>query len=196
MNTPPNMRKLAKRRKTALFQLNFGQVIVMDSSIGLCLLAILYVVALTSTSYQIALVKAQLVEVFSFFPSRRLDLQEQFALTGEGFPTLQAAATHPAGKTPERGEEKGVGHENHGRVLHSVTQTEYSLIARGTLGEAATPFFLTYTPAVIASGIPGSMMWLCGNRKPVAGWVRLPGPTGTDIPAKYLHSVCRDNKEP
>lgn len=168
----------------------------MDLFVGAGLLTILYAVALNS--YESAVAKARLTEVITSLSSDRLALQEQLALTGEGYPTLRAEATHPADKASSWGEGKVLGEKHHSRGLeYSVIQIENSLIARGVLGEdAKTPFFLTYTPAVISNGVPGSMMWLCGNRKPPSGWARLPGPTGTDLPAKYLYSVCRDNKEP
>lgn len=179
----PTAHKMARRQKPAWSQLTWGQVLSMEVIFGLSLLAVLCGVAVIE--YESAVAKARLSEVFSFLGVERLALQEQWALTGEGSPSLQAGTTRPADTTSGRG-------EGSRRLKYSVTQVESSLIVKGTLDEK--PFFLSYTPAVIASGVPGSMMWLCGNRKPPTGWVRLPGPTGTDLPAKYLFSVCRDNK--
>jgi type II secretory pathway pseudopilin PulG len=156
-------------------------VITVEALAGISLLVILIGVGLNS--FESAIAKARLSEILLFLSTERLALQEQLALTGEGLP-------------PHLGEprsaEKKAGEK---QLEYSVTQIESSLIAEGTMGDARTPFFLAYTPAVIAKGVPGSMMWLCGNRQPPAGWARLPGPGGTDLPAKYLYSVCRDNKE-
>ena len=52
-------------------------------------------------------------------------------------------------------------------------------------------YVLAITPAAIEQGIPGSLLWLCGQRQPPSGWYRLPGPTGTDLPQHLLFSVCR-----
>lgn len=157
--------------------LNFGQVILVEALAGISLLVILIGVGLNS--FESAIAKARLSEILMFLSTERLALQEQFALTGEGLPPRQ---TEPrlAGK---------MAGEKH--LEYSVTQIESSLIAEGAMGDAKIPFFLAYTPALIANGVPGSMMWLCGNRQPPAGWARLPGPVGTDLPAKYLYSVCR-----
>lgn len=191
MSTSPFTPKMTSRRKPASSQLTWGQMLTLEVLSGLCLLAILMVVALTG--YRSAIAKARLSEVITGFASDRVALQEQMALTEEGL-TLQGTAARFSDTTPA-GEGKVPGKEHHSRELeYAVTQLENSLVARGTLGEARIPFFISYSPAVIANGTPGSMMWLCGNRKPPAGWARLPGPAGTDLPAEYLPSVCREKK--
>jgi len=194
MNTSPFQRKTAGHRKPFLYPSAFGQVIMVEALAGISLLAILIGVALNS--FESALAKARLAEIFTFTPADRLALQEQLALTGEGLPALPAEAASLGGKASAQDVGKLVGEKHLARGLeYSVTQIESSLVVEGALGDAKTPFFLAYTPAVIAKGVPGSMMWLCGNRQAPAGWQRLPGPVGTDLPAKYLYSVCRDNKE-
>lgn len=52
-------------------------------------------------------------------------------------------------------------------------------------------YFLAISPATIGQGLPGSLLWLCGQRQPPPGWERLPGPTGSDLPQNLLFSVCR-----
>jgi Tfp pilus assembly protein PilE len=174
--------------------LTWGQVLTVEVIFGICLLAVLC--GLAVTGYKSAIAKARLSQVFTDFAAQRLAIQEQWALTGEGFPSYQSELSQPAGATSGRGETRKLDIRYAGPEFeYSVTRIENALIARGTLGESKTPFFLSYTPAVIASGVPGSMMWFCGNRKPPAGWTLLPGPTGTDLPSKYLFSVCRDNRE-
>jgi type IV pilus assembly protein PilA len=47
---------------------------------------------------------------------------------------------------------------------------------------------LALGPAVSAQG---DIVWICGNADAPAGVVRAPGPTGSDLPNKYLPSGCR-----
>lgn len=189
MDTLPITRKMTKRQKPTWPQLTWGQVLFIEVIFGLSLLAVLNREALIE--YESVIKKAQLSSVFYALSSDRLALQEQLALTGEGFPSSQSGAS----TVSATGEGKRVGKKYHDKGLeYSVTRVENSLVVNGNL-ETGRPFYLSYTPAVIASGVPGSMMWLCGNRKPPTGWTRLPGPTGTDLPAKYLFSVCRDNQQ-
>ncbi|MBP1682164.1 MAG: hypothetical protein H6Q35_2503 [Proteobacteria bacterium] len=56
------------------------------------------------------------------------------------------------------------------------------------------PYVLAITPAAASQGIPGSLLWLCGRRQPPAGWYRLPGPSGSDLPDELIYSVCRDHR--
>ena len=53
------------------------------------------------------------------------------------------------------------------------------------------PYVLAITPSAIEQGVPGSLLWLCGQRQPPPGWYRLPGPAGTDLPKHLLYYVCR-----
>ena len=170
-----------KRLNSAWKPFSGGQVMTIEALSGLGLLALLMCVALSG--YESAIVKVRLSELFFSFTTDRLAIQEQWALTGQGASGTTAAK--------DAGEAVPTGQKHSGELDYVVTRSDSSLVAKGSV--ANTPFFLTYTPAVIASGVPGSMMWLCGNRKAPAGWIRLPGTAGTDLPAESNLSVCRDN---
>ena len=58
-------------------------------------------------------------------------------------------------------------------------------------GTMDKPFYLTFYPSMIAEGPPGSIMLMCGNKKPPTGWTK-PANTGTDLPPEVLPTSCRD----
>jgi hypothetical protein len=68
---------------------------------------------------------------------------------------------------------------------------EQSVVIGLEIGSEKKPYLLTITPAAIGHGIPGSLLWMCGQRQPPPGWYRLPGQAGTDLPQDLLYSVCR-----
>jgi hypothetical protein len=70
----------------------------------------------------------------------------------------------------------------------------YSVVIGIEVGTEKKPYKLTISPATIGQGIPGSLIWLCGQRLPPLGWYRLPGPWGTDMPQDLIHSDCRERK--
>lgn len=73
----------------------------------------------------------------------------------------------------------------------NVRIVDRSVVIGMELDSDKKPYVLAITPAAIEQGIPGSLLWLCGQRQPPSGWYRLPGPTGTDLPQHLLFSVCR-----
>lgn len=62
------------------------------------------------------------------------------------------------------------------------------------LDSGGRSYLMAITPAAIGQGLPGSLLWLCGRRSPPAGWYRLPGPSGSDLPDELSYSVCRDHR--
>ena len=73
----------------------------------------------------------------------------------------------------------------------NVGIVDRSVVIGMELDSDKKPYVLAVTPAAIGQGVPGSLLWLCGQRQPPSGWYRLPGPTGTDLPQNLLFSVCR-----
>lgn len=80
-------------------------------------------------------------------------------------------------------------------VVQSVSKIDNSLVINVKLDRSGKQYFIAFTPAVIESDIPGSIIWLCGNRQPPQGWVSLPGVSGTNLPDEYLVNTCRNSKE-
>lgn len=79
-------------------------------------------------------------------------------------------------------------------TIQSLSKVDNSLVLNFKPDGSGKQYFLAFTPAVIDTGIPGSILWLCGNKQPPGGWVRLPGVSGTDLPEKYLYNNCRSSK--
>jgi len=61
----------------------------------------------------------------------------------------------------------------------------------GALGANQRPFYLTFNPSMFAHGGSGNMLWLCGKRKPPAGWSAPLERAGTDLPPALIFFVCR-----
>lgn len=142
--------------------------------------------ALVLSQIDFSFTKIRIAGVLLGFSEASVLLQENLALTGDGLVQAQNGSA-PVLLTLDNGQREIKNYAD-----YSISQADYSLVARGTIGKDKRPLYLTYTPAITADGIPGSMIWMCGKRHPPAGWVRLPGPTGDNLTDKYLVSVCRN----
>lgn len=142
--------------------------------------------ALALSQIDFSFTKIRIAGLLLGFSEASILLQEDLALTGNGLVQAQngsASVLLPLDN----------GHrEIRNYTDYSISQADYSLVAKGTIGKDKRPLYLTYAPAITADGIPGSMIWMCGKRHAPAGWVRLPGPTGDNLTDKYLVSVCRN----
>jgi hypothetical protein len=137
--------------------------------------------------YESAVFKARFSEVMFNFPANRFALQEELALNG-----VAGSPEDPAVSTPPGARIRVAEVQQQSGFKYSVDRVGNSLLVGVQSSESDPTFFMSYTPAITASGVSGSMRWVCGNKQVPAGWVRLPGPTGTDLPDQYLPSVCRD----
>lgn len=151
----------------------FWSLIIMEMTLSIGIIAI--VIACLIPGYGIAVKKAKLSELFSLFTTVKVDRTVNMALTGDGyFPDLSAPKISV----------KPISSKMELREITIGNATRYE----GSLGE---PFNLTFAPSVIAEGPIGTVLWLCGNRKPPAGWTQ-PTHTGTDLPPEAIPFVCRD----
>lgn len=99
------------------------------------------------------------------------------ALTGEGY-LPDSSAPKPDGKSmPAMG-----GVQIQEKIIGNTIRYE---------GKLGNPFYLTYAPSVIAEGPIGTVLWLCGNKKPPTGWTQ-PAHTGTDLPPEAIPFDCRN----
>lgn len=151
----------------------FGSLVIMEMALSVGIIAI--VIACLLPAYGIAVKKAKLSEVFSLFPTVKIDMTVNMALTGDGY--------FPDSSAPKISV-KSISSKMELREKTIGNATRYE----GSLGE---PFFLTFAPSVIAEGPIGTVLWLCGNKKPPAGWTK-PIHTGTDLPPEVIPFVCRD----
>lgn len=147
--------------------------IEMTLSLGIIAIAI----ASLATNYETLKKKAQLTQLFSLFADTKSDRMIHMALTGEGY-LPDSSATKPGGKLITRID----GVEVQEKVVGNTTRYE------GKLGK---PFYLTYAPSVIAEGPIGTVLWLCGDKKPPTGWTQ-PAHTGTDLPPEVIPFDCRN----
>lgn len=155
----------------------FGALMILEVTLSLLIISI--VIACLIPGYEIAIKKAQLSQLFSFFGAVKVDRMVDMALTGEGyFP--ESATPKISGKTMAMPKIAGV--EVRERAIGNSVRYE------GGLGE---PFYLTFAPSVSAEGPIGTVLWLCGNKRPPIGWTQ-PTSTGTDLPSESIPFVCRD----
>lgn len=75
---------------------------------------------------------------------------------------------------------------------YGMSIVDSSIVVRGTLGGKARPFQFTITPSIVSEGAIGSMLWLCGQKRPPPGWVQ-PAQGSSNLPVEYQFSVCRDS---
>lgn len=172
-------------RRPSSFIVTIGQITLTELIFGFTLMAILWGVAMTC--YESAIFKARFSEIMFNFPANRFALQEELALNGVAGSTEDWSVSPPQGARIRLAEGQGQS-----GFKYSVDRVDNTLLVGVQRDESEPTFFMSYTPAIIASGVSGSMRWVCGNKQVPAGWVRLPGPTGTDLPEQYLPSVCRD----
>jgi hypothetical protein len=151
----------------------FGNLIIVEMTLSIGIIAI--VIACILPNYGIAVKKVMLSELFSFFFDVKVDRMVNMAVTGDGY--------FPDSSAPKISD-KSISSKMEIREKAIGNNTRYE----GSLGE---PFYLTFAPSVIAEGPIGTVLWLCGNKKPPAGWTQ-PIHAGTDLPPEVLPFVCRD----
>ena len=137
------------------------------------------VIAVIMPSYEVAMNKARLSGFTTHMGAEIHDRMINMALTGEGY---------FAGSSAPLADKKQSEPLVDGLVVKEIIIGN-SIRHEGSLGGQS--FYLTYGPSVIAEGPIGSVMWLCGNKKPLAGWTR-PAQTGTDLPPEIVPFDCRN----
>lgn len=138
------------------------------------------VIAVLIPHYETAARKAELSRIFSTFGNEKPERMIEMALTGEGYYPGQPAPDLGGSMLPE-----SMPQFFGGRAVRKA--------AGSTLrfeGQAGAPY-LTFAPTVVAEGPIGTVMWLCGNRKPPAGWTQ-PANTGTDLQPAMIPYICRN----
>jgi hypothetical protein len=155
----------------------FGALMILE--VTLCLGIISIAIACIMPNLDIATKKAQISQLFYLFVDAKVDRMVNMALSGEGyFP--ESSPPKISEKTKSMPMIDGV--DVHEVAIGNVVRYE------GRLGE---PFYLTFAPSVITEGPIGTVLWLCGNKKPPLGWTQ-PTSTGTDLPSEAIPFVCRD----
>lgn len=123
-------------------------------------------------------VKARLAGVFFAETSARTDSHERFAATG----------VWPAPSDPVP-----TGIESTPRVAYTIEVAGAGLVARGTVGDEARPFAVSFVPAASDGG--EHVRWLCGRRRAPAGWQAASAPRVLELPAGASYGLCRDDGE-
>lgn len=135
------------------------------------------VIVLLLPAYRIAMQKAELSRIMSVAGNEIPEHMLHMALTGETvIPDIQPASDRDVW-LPSVG-----GRPVTKRIADGAIRYE---------GQGGYPFYLAFTPSVIAEGPIGSVIWLCGNSRAPLGWTQ-PAQPGTDLPPELIPSVCRD----
>lgn len=123
-------------------------------------------------------VKARLAGVFFAQSTARTDSHERFATTGEW----------PAPSEPVATGSEAVPH-----AAFTIAAAGAGLVARGTVGDDARPFALSFVPAASDGG--AHVRWLCGQRRTPAGWQAASAPRIVELPSGASYGLCRDDGE-
>jgi hypothetical protein len=123
-------------------------------------------------------VKARLAGVFLAMTTARTDSHERFASTGEW---------------PAPSEPVPTGIEPTPRTAFTIAAAGAGLVARGTVGDDAQPFALSFVPAVSDGG--ANVRWLCGQHRAPAGWQAASAPRVLELPSGASYGICRDDGE-
>jgi Tfp pilus assembly major pilin PilA len=153
----------------------FESLIMTELAISLLIIAI--VIAIIIPNYEIDIKKAEISKVFNAFGSDKVEMMINMALTGEGF-----LADSSASKFSRKEVAIIDGGEVHEKLVGNTLSFE---------AKTGEPFYITFSPSVVAEGPIGSVLWLCGNQKAPAGWTQ-PSHTGTDLQPALIPSDCRD----
>lgn len=185
---------------------------------GMVIGVILIVLAVVTPQADQILTKARLVEVFGLVAATRIDIMERMALSGEGI-SDQVLALNLREDADRENIEDYIGQKQSAisidrraaaapssekKILDGLDQQSLdrlgkfevrpvnnSIVVSGALGARQRPFFLTFNPVMFAQGGAGNVLWLCGKRKPPAGWSTPLERAGTDLPPALTFFVCR-----
>ena len=133
------------------------------------------VVALCFQSVAALAVKARLAGVFYAMTAERRDSHELVAISGE-FPAPGTAEPIYTQSTP--------------LTSFDIVSTGPSLLAKGTIGQDAQPFAISFTPALSDDG-EARVRWLCGTRAAPIGWHAASAPGVLVLPHGASFSICR-----
>ena len=124
--------------------------------------------------------KAGFSEVLMASRKGQLEMLERLAITGSAMPDdgSDAMVSEPSAKS---GEHFALSHHYQGEL--------YSL--SGILPKHEKRFTLAFAPSIIRDEPAGSVLWLCGQQHPPAGWSGPANGPGSDLSATELPFVCR-----
>ena len=134
------------------------------------------VIALCFQDVAALVVKARLAGAFFAMTAERRDSHELLAVTGD-FPLPGTTRSLETQSTP--------------MTSFELVADGAGLLARGSVGQDAQPFAISFTPALSDDG-EASVRWLCGRHRAPAGWRTASAPAVLVLPHGASFSVCRD----
>lgn len=135
------------------------------------------VVALCFQDIAALAVKARLVAAFLAVTAERRDGHELVAFTGD-FPVSETPRTPYVQSTP--------------LTPFALVANGPGLLAKGSVGQDAQPFAISFTPALSDDG-EASLRWLCGRHRAPAGWHAASAPAVLTLPHGASFTICRDD---
>lgn len=160
------------RRHRAIGRLRFAS---LDAVIAIGIVCLL--VALCFHDVAALAVKARVIGVFFAQTSERRDSHELMAVTGD-FPPPQTAGS--------------LYRVDSMLAPFDLVAAGPGLLAKGTVGQDAQPFAISFTPA-LSDDAEASVRWLCGRHRAPAGWHAASAPAVLVLPHDASFSICRDD---
>jgi hypothetical protein len=144
----------------------------MDLTLSACIVFAASAVCVSQVPAILA--KARLTEPLIGLGTARLDAVEAYALQGRLIPSserTEAAA-------------------DNARTQFVYERDGSSLLVSGGVDPRRSPFRLGLRPALDDAGIGWTVLWLCGQREPPAGWSAVSPPLVQGLAPEQLPSVC------
>ncbi len=159
-------------RSRAGLRLRLTSLDVLVSSGIVCV-----VVALCFQDIAALTVKARVAAAFFAMTAERRDSHELVAITGD-FPSPETAQSLETQSTP--------------MTSFELVANGAGLLAKGSVGQDAKPFAISFTPALSDDG-EASVRWLCGKHRAPAGWHAASAPAVLALPHGASFTICRDD---
>ena len=163
---------MTSRRNRAAGRLRFASLDLVISTGIVCLL-----VTLCFHDVAALAVKARVIGVFYAQTVERRDSHELMAVTGD-FPPPQASGS--------------LYRSNSMLAPFDLEAAGPALLAKGSVGQDAQPFAISFTPALSDDG-EASVRWLCGRHRAPAGWHAASAPAVLVLPHGASIWICRDD---
>ena len=144
----------------------------MDLTLSACIVFVASAVCVSQVP--VILAKARLAEPLIGLATVRLDDVEAYALQGRLMP--------PSGHTEAAADNT--------RTRFVYERDGSSLSVGGGVDPRRSPFRLGLRPALDDAGVGWTVLWLCGQREPPAGWSAVSPPLVQGLTPDQLPSVC------
>ena len=120
--------------------------------------------------------KARFSEVFALLSNERIDATVDIALHGYARTAFEISTSYSA-------------HDKNG---FRYEREDTSLSATKTIQNSPQMNQLTFAPALLSESSSFTVLWLCGSKRPPAGWGASLPSTPHNTQGAHLFSVCRD----